>query len=102
MLNYQSMGPWFIVHRYLPGIVFLLASYFYYKNKNLMAGKPFAVLALLAIIQICFGALNIVLTLPSWSQVIHIVLGSFLPVYAFYYCIVKPGNELEEASILES
>lgn len=90
-LNLVAMGSVFFFHRFLPGAIFLLAFWLYLKDRK--AGNPgqkgFLALSVIVLVQICFGAFNIVLALPPWSQTIHIVIGSFLPVLAFYYSITK-------------
>lgn len=94
MLDYIAMGIWFAVHRFLPGAIFLGAGWMYFQQKKISAitARPFMLLAAFSLFQICFGAFNIVFALPPWSQIIHIVVGSFLPVYAFYQYILKQAQ----------
>ncbi|MBL7900882.1 MAG: COX15/CtaA family protein [Bacteroidia bacterium] len=95
MLPYQSMGLKFTLHRLLPGLVWILSLLGIYLSRRAadrMASKAFAILSLLCLFQIALGAVNIVYVLPAWSQVIHIVLGSFLPLYLFYIHISKPSS----------
>jgi len=88
-MNLDAMGIQFAIHRYLPGLIFLFSMFAYFKFKKQNSGNPFKVLAAIVFLQICFGAINIVYLLPPWSQVFHIVFGSFLPCYAFYYCLTS-------------
>jgi cytochrome c oxidase assembly protein subunit 15 len=89
MLDYIAMGTGFVWHRFLPGGILLLTIFFGIKSRNNESAKrnPFYAVAVLILLQIGFGAVNIVYVLPPYSQVVHIVIGSLLPVICFYYMI---------------
>jgi heme a synthase len=91
MLDYIAMGSVFAFHRFLPGAIFLFTGWLYFKKRKDSSAnaKSFMMFAAIVLLQICFGAFNIVFALPSWSQIIHIVLGSFMPIYAFYFLLVQ-------------
>lgn len=91
MMDYKAMQASFTVHRLLPGLLFALSaglSLFYYKKLGRWH-RPFVLFALLCLIQISLGALNIVLVIPPAAQVSHILLGALLPVVAFYYILAR-------------
>ena len=86
MLDFKGMGVDFMVHRFLPAAILLISTYaaWKYKGDDGHSSRDFAILAAFALAQICFGAMNIVFTLPPVSQVTHIVLGSAMPILCFY------------------
>lgn len=86
MLDFKGMGLDFMVHRFLPAAILVIAAYAAWKFKGAAgdSSRDFGILAGFALAQICFGAMNIVFTLPPVSQVTHIVLGSAMPVLCFY------------------
>lgn len=91
-LNYKGMGLLFAVHRFLPAAImaFALSIWWKHRKAELFQSKWMLFVALLILIQIAMGAFNIVLKLPAWSQSIHILIGSGLPVIFFYLSLAKP------------
>lgn len=96
MLDFKGMGVGFMLHRFIPASVVVLAAYFYRKYNEIKAIKHyFAWVFLFSFVQICFGAFNIVFVLPPIAQVGHIVLGSLLPVMVFYFILtLQPQKEI--------
>lgn len=94
-LAYKSMNPLFGFHRFLPAVIFIIAAAFAWINRSKATGesRAFLVVACMGLLQISLGALNIVFVLPPASQVLHIVLGSILPVLCFYFLIAKGTAE---------
>lgn len=96
MLNLSEMGLMFAFHRFLPGAAFVLGAWFYFKFKNTdkSMAMSFFWFTMLAFAQIALGAVNTVYILPAWSQVVHIVLGSAMPVFAYYYVLKRQKNTI--------
>lgn len=96
MLDFKGMGLGFMLHRFIPASVVVLAAYFYRKNNENTAIKHyFGWVFLCSFVQICFGAFNIVYVLPPIAQVGHIVFGSLLPVMVFYFILtLQPQKEI--------
>lgn len=96
MLDFLGMGPSFIYHRFLPALIFAIAALlaWKYRNEDRFLGKQLATIAVISLIQICFGALNIVFVLPAYSQILHIVVGSLMPVIVFYYLLASNKKEV--------
>jgi len=86
MLDYNNMGINFAIHRFLPGAILILSLYFGIMRRREGRGilNDFNILAIMVLIQICLGAINIVVVLPAYAQVLHILIGSIMPVYCFY------------------
>ncbi|MFY7758731.1 MAG: COX15/CtaA family protein [Flavobacterium stagni] len=90
ILNLSGMGWVFVVHRYVPGLLFLvLLSWVYKQNKvdSVDFRSPECVLLITAFLQIILGAIQVVYVLPMWSQVMHIVLGSAFVTLGFIWAI---------------
>ena len=98
MLNLTGMGWIFIVHRYIPGVLFLVLLRWVYIQKKLGSvdlTSPEFVLLLVAFLQIVLGAIQVVYVLPMWSQVMHIVLGSAFVTLGFIWAISE-HNQLKD------
>lgn len=96
MLNLAEMGIMFAIHRFLPGAALLLGIWLYYKFKSThhFMSLAFFWFSLLAFVQIALGAVNTVYILPAWSQVVHIVLGSAMPVFTYYFLLKKDKSQI--------
>lgn len=96
MLNIDGMGVFFALHRYLPVGTVVYAYWLFrkYRQSIKMQAKGFLALATLSLFQIALGACNILWVLPATAQVLHIVLGAFLPIFVFYFVLAKPGADL--------
>lgn len=91
MMNYKGMDAEFTVHRLMPGIILLLSLFLFWiqRKSNRTEAMAFGSFALLSLLQIAFGAVNIVYVLPPASQVLHILFGSLMPVTAFYFILAR-------------
>ena len=85
ILNYLGMDWLFVVHRYVPGIILIVALVKYVRSRSLNAYKSnhWFWIALICFMQICLGAIHIVYVVPKWTQIAHVVLGSGLLTYSF-------------------
>jgi cytochrome c oxidase assembly protein subunit 15 len=85
ILNYLGMDWLFVVHRYVPGIILIVALVKYVRSRSLIAYKSnhWFWIALICFMQICLGAIHIVYVVPKWTQIAHVVLGSGLLTYSF-------------------
>ncbi len=79
---FLNLGNGFDFHRYFPGIILVVLSYFLLKGKlqkeHNRLYQLLWVLWVIALLQISTGAMNIVMHLPTFAQVGHITLGSLL------------------------
>ena len=75
----------FVVHRYVPGIILIVAVIKYVKSRSLIAYtiNHWFWIALIFFMQICLGAIHIIYVVPKWTQISHVVLGSGLLTYSF-------------------
>lgn len=91
-LNVHGMGTVFMVHRFLPAamIAIIASLWFKHHKTELRQSRLLLIVALVILAQISVGAVNIVYRLPSWSQTLHIFIGSSLPVIFFYLSLAKP------------
>jgi len=85
ILNFTGMDALFAVHRYVPGVILILAVVKYFKTNNtfIQFKNHWFWIALLCFMQICLGAVHIVYVVPKWTQISHVVLGSGLLTYSF-------------------
>ena len=85
ILNYLDMDWLFVVHRYVPGIILIVAVIKYVKSSSLIAytSNHWFWIALICFMQICLGAIHIIYVVPKWTQISHVVLGSGLLTYSF-------------------
>ena len=85
ILNYLDMDWLFVVHRYVPGIILIVAVIKYVKSRSLIAYtiNHWFWIALICFMQICLGAIHIIYVVPKWTQISHVVLGSGLLTYSF-------------------
>lgn len=86
-LAYEMMNFEFVVHRFLPAVIVCIPLLAFLKTRKSQPTLAHAYLAvaIIGLLQICLGAMNIVYVLPPVSQISHIVLGSILPVVLFYF-----------------
>lgn len=104
MIDLKAMGMLFMIHRFFPGVIFAIAGWNFWKQKDKIpaAQSGYFAIAIVSLLQICFGAVNTVFVLPAWSQVSHIVAGSLLPVITFYYWLASQKDTAQASSTLNS
>ena len=83
-LNIPAMDMWFAVHRYAP---FLMLVFLVSRIRNIQLNSPvknhYWALAVLVGLQIILGVVHIWFTVPAWTQVLHVLVGSALLTYSF-------------------
>jgi len=89
-LNMVDMDSLFIVHRYLP----VLLAFWVVMHLRKLPGEtlgtpefPYLLFVGISLAQIGLGAIHIWFLVPTWAQLFHVVLGSSLPVLAFYIAL---------------
>ena len=94
-LNLEGMGWMFVIHRYVPVLLFLYLVHRIYKQfvSGVVAQRgPEFMLAAVALLQILLGAIQVMYVLPVWSQVLHIVLGSAFVTLGFLWAISENSH----------
>ncbi len=92
--NVEGMGFMFVLHRYFPLILIVYALRLV-RRKNVryaFQNIGLILIVVLSVMQMLLGAANIFWVLPGVTQVLHIVLGAFLPIWVFYFVLAKPGE----------
>lgn len=95
-LNMADMDNLFIVHRYLP----VLLAFWVVMHLRKLPGEslgtaefPYLLFVGISLLQIGLGAIHIWFLVPTWAQLFHVVLGSSLPVLAFYLALQHSNTE---------
>jgi cytochrome c oxidase assembly protein subunit 15 len=95
-LNMADMDNLFIVHRYLP----VLLAFWVVMHLRKLPGEslgtsefPYLLFVVISLLQIGLGAIHIWFLVPTWTQLFHVVLGSSLPVLAFYLALQHSNSE---------
>lgn len=91
--QFLELGAGFAFHRYFSGLILVLLLWTSYKvfksgEKHLLVSHLYILLAIV-LLQVSTGALNIVMSLPAFSQVMHITLGSLLFVISLNALIIS-------------
>lgn len=98
--QFLGLGSKFAFHRYFSGLILAILTWTCFKvyqsgEKNKLTFHLY-VLLLVVLLQVSTGALNIVMSLPALSQVLHITLGSLLFVISFNALIISSKTHPRE------
>lgn len=95
ILNFQSMDWIFAVHRYASVLVVFAGVFMGWNQRNIPFGRNLAlVIALIAFVQIVFGAFHMIYVVPAWVQILHVVFGSGLLTLSYLGLLSYNKNEI--------
>jgi cytochrome c oxidase assembly protein subunit 15 len=84
ILNVQSMGITFAIHRYSPLLMLIFLSFRWWRLPNNSIERTYyMVLFLMVFSQVLLGAIQIQFVLPVWTQIAHVLLGSAVLTYSY-------------------
>lgn len=88
-LDVGALGLPFLLHRWLPGLLFAVSAFAWFRSRRLAAAsiRPWSALAVASLLQIALGAVHIVHLVPVWTQIAHVVLGSGLLTLLFVWAL---------------